>query len=143
MRGTQEPLQQQSERTPTHGRTPERLRAAEGTPVPTQNQNIAHLNDLESADRKIREVESLLAREKNANQEVRNKLSSTVEEHERLRNEARSSEGKKTREFSELQDHYSRLQTKVKQKDSEMELLASKITQLEAQYSPPHPGARN
>lgn len=44
----------------------------------------------------------------------------------------KNSEGKKSREFNDLQDHYSRVLTKVKSKDSEIEVLTSKITQMES-----------
>ena len=76
----------------------------------------------------------MIQREKSQNQELKNKLNSTVSELEKLTNEARREDGRKSKEFNELQDHYSKLISKVKSKDSEIEMLVSKITQLEGQY---------
>ena len=60
-------------------------------------------------------------------------MSSTSSELERLSVESRNIDGRKTKEFAELQEHYSKLLTRVKSKDNEIEILTSKISQLEAQ----------
>ena len=48
-------------------------------------------------ERKAKENESLYNREKNSNQELRNKLSSTASQLERLVMETKNNDGKKSR----------------------------------------------
>lgn len=67
---------------------------------------------------------------------MRSKLNTTASELERLSFEAKNNEGRKSKEFVELQEHYSKLLTRVKAKDNEIDILNSKIAQLEAQYIP-------
>ena len=47
----------------------------------------------------------------------------------------------KSKEFNELQESYSRLQTKVQSKNSEIDMLITKIQTLESKYSSPHSGS--
>jgi predicted RNase H-like nuclease (RuvC/YqgF family) len=47
--------------------------------------------------------------------------------------EVRKEEGRRGKEFTELQEHYSKLISKVKAKDSEVELLEEKVAQLQGQ----------
>ena len=44
--------------------------------------------------------------------------------------------GKKAKEFTDLQESFSRVQSKVHAKDSEIDILMNKINYLESQYFP-------
>jgi hypothetical protein len=54
-------------------------------------------------ERKAKENESLYLKEKTTGQEIRAKLNSTASELERLTYESKNNEGRKTKEFTELQ----------------------------------------
>jgi predicted RNase H-like nuclease (RuvC/YqgF family) len=94
---------------------------------------MIYLSDAEAMERKAKENESLYQKEKAGAQEMRSKLNATASELERLSYESKNNEGRKSKEFTELQEHYSKLLTRVKAKDNEIEILTSKIAQLEAQ----------
>lgn len=64
---------------------------------------MIYLSDFEAMERKAKENEGLYIKEKNAGQELKSKLNSTVSELERLTFESKNNEGRKTKEFTELQ----------------------------------------
>ena len=97
---------------------------------------MIYLSDAQAMERKAKENQSLYLKEKANAQEMRSKLNTTASELERLSFEAKNNEGRKSKEFVELQEHYSKLLTRVKAKDNEIDILNSKIAQLEAQYIP-------
>ncbi len=47
----------------------------------------------------------------------------------------------KSKEYVELQESYSKLQSKVQAKNSEIDQLINKINGLESKYSSPHSGS--
>lgn len=79
---------------------------------------MINLSDIEAMERKAKDFEAQYNKERSSAQELRSKLNSAASELERLTVESRNIDGRKTKEFAELQEHYSKLLTRVKSKDN-------------------------
>jgi hypothetical protein len=98
-------------------------------------------SDLEGYERRLRSSEQELERERAFSNEFAFKVIVLSSEIERLNQEGAVTSKSKSREFLELQENYSRLQSKVQTKNSEIDLLVSRIATLEHTYPLPHPAS--
>lgn len=90
-------------------------------------------SELDNLDRKGKDLENHLNRERNNNQELKGKLNEASNALEQAAREARNNEGRRSQEYNELQDNYSRVVSKNKAKNDEIDGLNGKIGQLEGQ----------
>ena len=60
-----------------------------------QKQSLLHLNDYEVIERKYRDLEGVLGKEKQTNQDLKSKLSATASELQRLTGQVRQNDNKK------------------------------------------------
>ncbi len=99
------------------------------------------MSDIDGYERKLKSTEQELEKEKSLTNEFAIKIIVLSAEIERLNQEGSVMTKAKSKEFNELQESYSRLQTKVQSKNSEIDMLVSKISGLESKYLPPHAGS--
>jgi predicted RNase H-like nuclease (RuvC/YqgF family) len=88
------------------------------------------VGDIENYERNHKQLEQDLEREKQYTNEFAFKIIILSAEVERLSKEGGS--GIKSKEFLELQESYSRLQSKVQSKNNEIDMLSTKIANLES-----------
>ena len=91
---------------------------------------MAYNADIEGFERNIKEYEMELERERQVSNEFAYKIIVLSCEIERLSGGEGTVGGIKSREFQELQDSYSRLQTKMVSKNNEIDILITKVGSL-------------
>lgn len=90
---------------------------------------------MERMEQKIRDYEGTIEKEKSLVTELSFRVIVQSAEIERLAGGGVGSGGMKSREYEELKESYSRLQSKVVSKNNEIDILLSKISGLESQIS--------
>ena len=93
---------------------------------------MAYNADIEGFERNIKEYEMELEKERQVSNEFAYKIIVLSCEIERLSGGEGVAGGIKSREFQELQDNYSRLQTKMVSKNNEIDILINKVGSLES-----------
>lgn len=82
------------------------------------NQIVTYLSDIETFDRRAKQYEKELNRERTKNADLTKKTTALGTQLEKISKEFdrinRESTAKKTQEFEELQEHFSRLMTRSK-----------------------------
>lgn len=91
-------------------------------------------SDIERMEIKIKDVEGQLEKERGLVNELSFRVIVLSSEIERLAGGGGGSGGMKTREYEELKESYSRLQSKVVSKNNEIDILLTKVSSLESQY---------
>jgi|JI6StandDraft_1071083.scaffolds.fasta_scaffold147335_1 predicted RNase H-like nuclease (RuvC/YqgF family) len=89
-------------------------------------------SDMEGYERKFKSYETELDRERSFTNEFAFKIIALSSEIERLNAEGGLMSKQKSKEYQELQEHYSRLQSKVQSKNNEIDMLVAKISSLES-----------
>ncbi len=89
-------------------------------------------SDMEGYERKFKSYETELDRERSFTNEFAFKIIVLSSEIERLNAEGGLMSKQKSKEYQELQEHYSRLQSKVQSKNNEIDMLVAKISSLES-----------
>lgn len=94
--------------------------------------------DIEGYERRLKTSEQELEKEKSFTNEFAFKIIVLSCEIERLNQEGTVMTKAKSKEYGELQESYTKLQSKVQSKNNEIDLLINKINGLEGKYSPSH-----
>lgn len=97
---------------------------------------MAYSADIEHLERSLKESHAETEREKQIGNEFAYKIIVLSCEIERMANASGGSgrSGVNSREYQELEQNYSRLESKVVSKNNEIDILMSKISSLEQKY---------
>lgn len=99
------------------------------------NQILSHISEIERFESKLKDYEAQLDKERDLVTELGFKVIVLSSEIERQAGGGATSGGLKSREYEELKENYSRLQSKVTSKNNEVDILLSKVGHLESKVS--------